>query len=318
MMKHTATHGSRRLAWRAEVAAYDAFAWVMRRLPVDAVSDFGATVLGALGPLTAVDRTVERNLRIAFPDASAGEIARLKRAQWRETGRFLAEFPIVDRIARDPARIEVVHGERLLALARGGPPAVLISGHFSNFEIMAAAIVQAGVRCRVTYRAANNPYVDDRIRESRARYGVELFASKGREGAREMMRAFTRGESVALLNDQKANGGVAAPFFGVTVHTAPGPAAFALKFGLPLLPMSVQRLRKARFRVIVHEPIVLEDTGRRDRDVAAGVRRINAFMEARVRERPWEWFWVHKRWPKQLYADDPPPLGEVARSAGGG
>jgi KDO2-lipid IV(A) lauroyltransferase len=155
----------------------------------------------------------------------------------------------------------------------------------------------------VTYRAANNPYVDQRIRESRARYGVKLFAPKGTEGARELMRAFARGESVALLNDQKFNGGVAAPFFGVTAHTAPGPSTFALKFGVPIVPMSVQRIGKARFRVIVHEPMVLADTGDRDADIAAGVRRINAFMEERVRERPHEWFWVHKRWPKEMYRD---------------
>ena len=294
------------LFWRLEAFAFDLFAGVMRLLPVDAASDFGAWLLGVVGPRTPANRTAVRNLRIAFPDAPAAEINRLRKAQWEEVGRFFAEFPIVDRIVRDPSRLEVVNRERLLALAEG--PAVLISGHFSNFEIMAAAIVQAGVRCQVTYRAANNPYFDRRIRENRARYGVRLFAPKGTEGAREMMRAFGRGESVALLNDQKFNGGVAAPFFGVTAHTAPGPSSLALKFGVPLLPMSVQRVSKARFRVVVHEPIVLADTGDRHADIATGVRRINAFMEDRVRERPTEWFWLHKRWPREVYK------GEASRS----
>ena len=296
-----ATSRAQDLLWRLEALAFDLFTGVMRRLPVDVVSDFGAWLLGGVGPLTSANRTAKRNLRIAFPDAPDAEIARLLKAQWREAGRFFAEFPIVDRIAADPSRLEVVGRERLLAVARGEGPVVLISGHFSNFEVMAAAIVQAGVRCQVTYRAANNPYFDQRLRQSRARYGVRLFAPKGTEGAREMMRAFGRGESVALLNDQKFNGGVAAPFFGVTAHTAPGPSTFALKFGVPLLPMSVQRVEKARFRVIVHEPIVLAATGDRNADIEAGVRRINAFMEERVRERPTEWFWVHKRWPKEMY-----------------
>ena len=292
---------AQQLLWRLEALAFDLFAGGMRLLPVDWVSDFGAWLIGGVGPRTRANRTVERNLRIAFPEASDAEIAALRDAQWREAGRFFAEFPIVDRIVRDPSRLEVVNRERLLAVAAGQGPVVLISGHFSNFEIMAAAIVQAGVKAQVTYRAANNPHFDLRIRQSRARYGVGLFAPKGAEGAREMMRAFARGESVALLNDQKFNGGIAAPFFGVTAHTAPGPATFALKFGIPLLPMSVQRVRKARFRVIVHEPIVLENTGDKAADIEAGVRRINAFMEERVRERPSEWFWVHKRWPKEMY-----------------
>ena len=65
--------------------------------------------------------------------------------------------------------------------------------------------------------------------------------------------------------------------------------------------MSVQRLPSARFRVTVHDPILLEDTGERERDVEAGVRKINAFVEDRIRERPAEWFWVHKRWPSAAY-----------------
>jgi KDO2-lipid IV(A) lauroyltransferase len=294
------------LLWRAEALAFDLAAGVFRLLPLDFASDLGAGLFGLVGPATSADRTVERNMRIAFPEKSDAEIAALKKAQWRELGRFFVEFPMTDRIVADPSRIEVVGRERLLALAKADKPAVLISGHFSNFEIMAAAIVGAGVPVKVTYRAANNPYFDDRIRQSRARYGVELLA-KGADGTREMMRAFQRGVSVALLADQKFNEGVAAPLFGVTAHSAPGPAVFALKFGLPLQPLSVQRVRKARFRVVVHEPIVLEKTGDRDADVEVAVRRINAFIEERIRDRPAEWFWVHKRWPKEMYRKGEPP-----------
>ena len=103
------------------------------------------------------------------------------------------------------------------------------------------------------------------------------------------------------MNDQKFNGGVAAPLFGVMAHTAPGPSSFALRFGIPIQPMSVERIHKAHYRVIVHEPFWLEDTGDREADIETGVRRINAFIEDRVRARPAEWFWVHKRWPSEIY-----------------
>jgi len=68
--------------------------------------------------------------------------------------------------------------------------------------------------------------------------------------------------------------------------------------------MSVQRKDKARFRVVVHEPIRLDSTGDRTADIEAGVRRINAFMEVCVRARPTEWFWVHKRWPNEMYRQE--------------
>jgi KDO2-lipid IV(A) lauroyltransferase len=289
------------LAWRLEALAYDAATALARLFPIDAVSDFGAWLFGRLGPLTSAHRVAEINLRIAFPEASDAEIADLLGQQWRHLGRWAAEFPILDRIVGDPDRVEIVGAERLQAIAAGAGPVIFISGHFSSFEIMPAVIIRSGIRCQITYRATNNPHVDDRIKKSRFRYGVRLFAPKGTDGARELLRALGRGESVALMNDQKFNGGVEAPLFGVPAHTAPGPSSFALRFGAPLQPMSVQRKDKARFRVVVHEPIWLEDTGDKAGDIEAGVRRVNAFIEERVRERPAEWFWVHKRWPNEIY-----------------
>lgn len=287
--------------WRLEAWAFDAVTFLARCFPIDAVSDFGAALAGVLGPLTSTHRVAETNIRIAFPDLDPAAVDRLLTAQWRALGRWAAEFPILDKIIADPARVEVVNGERLREIAANKESVVFISGHFSSMEIMPAVIIHAGVTCQITYRATNNPHVDARIRRSRFRYGVRLFAPKGGDGARELIRALGRGECVALMNDQKFNGGVLAPLFGVDCHTAPGPSSFALRFGIPLVPMSVQRVHKARFRVIVHEDIRLEDTGDRNADIAAGVRRVNAFMEDRIRDRPDEWFWVHKRWPNAVY-----------------
>ena len=289
------------LIWRVEALAYDAAEALARAFPIDTVSDFGAWLASAIGPLTSLRRTVETNLRIAFPEAPEAEIERLMTEQWGQIGRWAVEFPILDRIVADAFRVEVVGAERLAAIRDRGEPVVFISGHFSSFEVMSAVILQAGITCWITGRATNNPYVNARILESRRRYGVKRFAPKGAKGTRDLMHALSRGESVALMADQKFNGGVAAPLFGVTAHTAPGPPTFALRYGAPLQPMSVQRLGKARFRVIIHEPIHLQDTGVRKADIEAGVRRINAFIEDRVRARPTEWFWVHKRWPNEVY-----------------
>ena len=65
--------------------------------------------------------------------------------------------------------------------------------------------------------------------------------------------------------------------------------------------MSIQRLGGVRFRVIAHEPMLLAVSGDRTADIAAGVAQINAFIEARVRERPGDWWWLHKRWPREDY-----------------
>jgi Kdo2-lipid IVA lauroyltransferase/acyltransferase len=290
------------LAWRLEALAFDAFTGLARLLPIDTVSDLGAWLFRRLGPLTGARRVAETNIRLAFADADEATVARLMDEQWGHLGRWAFEFPILDKIIADPDRVEVVGADRLAEIRDCGKPVVFVSGHFSSFELMPAVILQAGVPCQVTYRATNNPYVDARIRANRFRYGVRLFAPKGGDGARELLEGLGRGESVALMNDQKFNGGLAVPLFGVPAHTAPGPSRLALRFGAALQPMSVQRKDKARFRVVVHPPIRLARTGDRAADLEAGVRQVNAFIEERVRARPAEWFWVHKRWPNEVYA----------------
>lgn len=289
------------LVWRLEAFVFDAFIALMRALPVDAASDFGGWLLRTFGPMTGTHKTARKNLRLAFPKAASEEIERLLAAQWENTGRVFAEFPIMDRLTPDSGRVQIEGLDRLKAIADGGRPVVFISGHFANWEIMPAAIVWAGVNCEMTYRPANNPYVDQRFRESRFRYGVRLFAPKGGDGSRELLNGMKRGASVALMNDQKFNGGLPGVFFGHPVHTAPGPTRLALKFETVLQPMSVMRLKGARFKVIVHDPIVVENTGDKTGDIARGVDQVNAFVEARILEKPDDWFWVHKRWANEAY-----------------
>lgn len=289
------------LNWRLEAVAFAALFGLLRALGVERASGFGGKLLRTLGPLTGTHRTVTRNLRIAFPDMDAAERDRLAIDQWEQTGRTFAEMAVMDRLTPSSGRIDLVGFERLHAIRDSGRPVVFASGHLANFEIMASAILAAGVPCQVTYRAANNPYVEVQIRQSRARYGIKLFAPKG-DGTRELMAGMKRGESVALLVDQKYDQGPEVAFFGQPVNASPGAARLALKFGTVIQPLSVVRLPGVRFRVTAHEPITVPDTGDKAADVLAGVQAVNRFVEDRVREHPVDWFWVHKRWPAKVYA----------------
>ena len=288
------------LNWRLQAAAFSGLFAVLRALGVERASGFGGRLLRTLGPLTGTHKTVTRNLRIAFPEMDPAERERLAIDQWEQTGRTFAELAIMDRLTPESGRIDIVGLERLHAIRDAGRPVVLVSGHLANFEVMAAVIMAAGVPCQVTYRAANNPYVDALIRQSRERYGIKLFAPKG-DGTRELMAGMKRGQSIALLVDQKYNQGPEVEFFGQPVNASPGAARLALKFGTVMQPLSVTRLPGVRFRVTAHEPILVPDTGDKAADVLAGVQAVNRFVEDRVREHPVDWFWVHKRWPAKVY-----------------
>ncbi|MGQ3043153.1 MAG: lysophospholipid acyltransferase family protein [Brevundimonas aurantiaca] len=296
-----ATDWKQDVIWRLEAVGFQALFAFLRLLGVERASALGGWLLRTLGPLTGTQKTVMRNLRIAFPEMPPDRREALAREQWDRTGRTFAELAVMDQLTPAGGRVEVVGMERLHALRDSGRPAVLISGHLANFEVMAAVIMASGVPCQVTYRAANNPYVDAQIRKSRERYGIRLFAPKG-DGTRDLMAGMKRGDSIALLVDQKYNQGPEVEFFGQPVNASPGAARLALKFGTVMQPLSVVRLPGARFRVTAHEPITVRETEDKAAAVLAGIQAANRFVEERVREVPEDWFWVHKRWPDRVYA----------------
>ncbi|HEY1427515.1 MAG TPA: lysophospholipid acyltransferase family protein [Caulobacteraceae bacterium] len=287
--------------WRLEAIGFDLVGGAVRLLPVDAASGFGAWLFSRLGPLTGWHRTTLRNLKLAFPDWDEAERQRIAHAQWANVGRVLIEFFMMDKIMADPSRVELVGRDKLDALVATGRPIVFVSGHFANWEVMAAAKIIAGIEGVLAYRGANNPYIDAKMRESRRRYGVKLFAPKGLEGGREVMAALKAGLSVGVLSDQKYHEGLRVPFFGHLIPTQHAPVRWAMRFGAHLQPGWVERTKGARFRVYVGDEIPLPREGGGPADVEAGVAAINAFIESRIRARPWEYWWVHRRFPAELY-----------------
>lgn len=296
-----ATFGQR-IAWRLETIAWDLIYWgPMKMLGPDKASDFGGWLVKKIGPLLSQHKTTKRNLRLAFPDWNAQQIEDTALAAWENAGRTAGELPHLPSI--DPytsGRVEIIGLDVLDQINTSGKGAVFISGHFANWEIMPAAIVKRIPHAVMTYRALNNPHIDKRIADLRHDYGTAVNAPKG-IGTRELMRALAKGAPVALMNDQKFNEGIPVSFFGHDAMTAPGPTRLALKYGVPIVPVSTVRTGPARFRIEFHTPFVPEDTGHPEADIERAVQRITRFIEAQVRAEPGQWFWQHRRWPKEAW-----------------
>ncbi|MFW5660683.1 MAG: lysophospholipid acyltransferase family protein [Oceanicaulis sp.] len=297
---------SRRLSFAAETAAWNGYQGLFRSMGLERASDFGAALMRRAGPLATVQTVARINMQIAFPGAHKRELDQLLDAMWDNFGRLLGEFPNMHRFDFSDAgdQIEVEGGEILEALDRAGQPAVLVGGHFANWELLAAVIVRRMKDCRITYRHANNPAIDKAIIEQRRAYGVNILAPKGGSGAKELMAALKSGASVGLMNDQKMNDGIAAPFFGREAMTASGPARMALRYDCPIVPMNVVRKDRTRFKVTVYEPLQKPD-GRDAAAILELVTRINAMIEGWIHAAPEQWFWVHRRFEKSLYRSAP-------------
>ena len=287
-----------KLVWRLEALAYDIVSLILKPFPFRAISAFGGRVLRLIGPLTSKHHIAKTGLKIAFKNKSDLDIKKILSEQWDNTGRTLAEFPLTHRVKAFEGSQVTIEG---LDIFKAHMPAIIVTGHFANWEIMATVLTQSGFPVRITYRKINNPYIDARVRRQRERYGTKFLVQKStHKGGRELLEALKNEESVALLNDQKFNTGLSVPFFGENAMTAQGATRLSLKTGRPLLPMAVTR-HKSNFTVIFYEPIELAKTGDRESDVLNGVKQINRFIEDRIREKPAQWFWVHRRWPKTLY-----------------
>jgi Kdo2-lipid IVA lauroyltransferase/acyltransferase len=293
-----------RMMWRIESLAWDVIYWApMKALGPDRASNFLGWFFKTLAPLLSQDKTVKRNLALAFPEKSEAERDAIAGESWESVGRTAGELPHLPKIHPYRGdRVEVIGVEHLDAIEASDKGAIIAAGHFANWEVMAAVICQRPVDCLITYRALNNPHIDRKLNKVRHDYGIEVLAPKGL-GTRELMRALSQGRCAALMNDQKFNQGLGIPFFGHVAMTAPGPSRLALKYGVPIVPISTRRTGPARFAVTVHPPFMPEQTGDPDADLEACVTRITAFIEAEVRENPGQWFWQHRRWPKQAWRE---------------
>lgn len=292
-----------RLQWRLESIAWDLiYWWPVKALGPERGSGFTGWLFRKIGPLMSQHKTMLCNLRLAFPDRTEEDRKRIASAAWENVGRTAGELPHLSVI--DPGndkRVEVVGVEHLEAIAASGRGAVIVAGHFANWEVIAAVVCRR-LDCLITYRALNNPYIDRKLSKARHDYGVRALAPKG-IGTRELMRALSANRLVALMNDQKFNQGIPVPFFGYDAMTAPGPSRLALKYNVPVVPISVRRTGPVKFQVEIHQPFTPQQTGNTDADVQTCVKKITEFIETEVKQNPEQWFWQHRRWPKDVWKE---------------
>jgi Kdo2-lipid IVA lauroyltransferase/acyltransferase len=278
----------------AEASVVVAVMAIFACLPLDTASAVGGWIGRTVGPRLGLSRRAMRNLRRAMPEKSETEHRRVVRAMWDNLGRTMAEYPHLAWICSAASRrVEIVNGDRLAALTTDGAPGIVFGAHFGNWEIAPVTLHRlVGVSLLSVYRAANNPWIDallQRLRQS------PRAVPKGSAGGRAVVRHLHQGGHLAMFVDQKMNDGIAVPFFGRQAMTAPALARLGLRFDCPLVPVRVERVAGARFRVIVLPALETVDAG--EDAVLATMSRVNAMLEGWIRARPEQWLWLHKRWP---------------------
>jgi KDO2-lipid IV(A) lauroyltransferase len=302
------------LAHRLELWAFRALVSGLRALPFRRAVALGARV-GALGyrPLGIRRRIVERHIAAAFPGLDRKGVRRLARASYEHIGRMGAEAVVLATRGREGvlAQFEGVDGfehlERAIAAGRG---LVIVTGHLGNWELCAGYMAARGVPLDVVVREMSNPLFDAYLNDTRLRLGMRVVYD--REAVRQSMRAFQAGRAVGFVSDQGVKGlaSTFVPFFGRPAKTPRGAAVFALRWSLPVVFVTALRQPGGKFRFIA-EPVPVEDTGDRERDVDRVVMRFTETLERYARLAPEQYFWHHRRWRRQP-PDTPPELRDPA------
>ena len=235
--RHTASH-------RVEYALARTLENAVATLPegaADAVGRRVGRIVHGMGIRRAV---VEANLRLAYPAADDAWIRATVRAAYEHLGREAAAILRLSKLDREAVieRTDVTADwPKLEAALEQGRGVILVTGHYGNWEIAAAAVAARGVPIAAIVRRQGNRLVDARLDGLRRGLGVETIYQS--EAPSRVPRVLRKGGVVGIVGDQDARrSGVFVPFFGRPASTHRGPALFALKLRAPVFACVARRL----------------------------------------------------------------------------
>jgi KDO2-lipid IV(A) lauroyltransferase len=287
--------------YQLDRAFFATLLWLIRLLPVDRASRFGAAIGRNLGPRFRKSRALAANLRIVLPDASESEIMRIARESWGNAGAVFAEYAHVGTIARPGSgRIECVVLGDIETLRDPSRPAIFVGAHQANWEMMAAAISGRGIRLAALFSPPTNPLLDGMLRYWRAGLGCDMLPRD--ESMRPMIKALGQGTSLGIVADRRVDSGKPVPLFGHEMATSLIPARLALRFGHDLVPVRTERLKDAHFRVTFHPPIAAPSSPADEIERAVLMtRELHRHFEQWIIEKPGQWFCSKRLWPRAVY-----------------
>tara|TARA_B110000503_G_scaffold46396_1_gene75703 strand:+ start:7774 stop:8760 length:987 start_codon:yes stop_codon:yes gene_type:complete len=288
----------RALLWRLDVVVVSLITRLARLLPIDMASRFGDSVGSWIGPKLKKKTAIFRaNMVIAFPELNDAEIDELVVRAWGRSGRVLAEYPHLATILKEDDRLILDIRQPLEACGNPSRPCVIVTAHQSNWEVVCSAMAKLGIRNVSLYSPPSNPLLDRMLLESRQALNSELLPRDN--SARLLMRALKKGQSVAMVMDRRVDEGKFIRFFGHDKLSTIMPAKLALKLNCDLVPVQVERLQDAHYRVTFHPPIVLEDTGVDETTQAIDmIQQVHHQFENWIRQQPEDWFCSKRLWPK--------------------
>ena len=211
-------------------------------------------------------------------------------------GRIFSEYPFLKNFRNGNLEnfIQINGKNYLEIIKKERKNVVFVSGHFNNFELMAMQIEKMGIKLSAIYRPLNNIYLNKIMEKIRTKYICKNQIKKGRAGTRQIIKDLKKGNSVALMIDQRVREGSKVNFFGNLASTTTIPAQLIKKYKCELVPIYIERKDKYYFKMHISKPIKV-NSNKTTEDITLF---LNTVLEKMILKNIDQWIWTHNRWKK--------------------
>jgi len=246
------------------------------------------------GPLFRSKEIIVSNIQRAIPGANLQKINDIKKNMWNNYGRTLSEYMFLKNFRNNNLKpnINIKGMEFLEQIKLEKNPVIFVSGHFSNFELMAMQIEKSGINLAAIYRPLNNIFLNVLMERIRKKYICKKQIKKGTSGVRELLKLYKKGYSIALMLDQRVSEGIKSKFFNQDAFTTTIPAQFVKKFNCKIVPIYIERFNDINFDIKIEKPLKFS----KDTSTEKITRDLNIWLEKMILKNPYKWIWSHNRW----------------------
>lgn len=246
------------------------------------------------------ERAIE-NLSQAFKsEKTAPEIYYIAKKVFFNIGKSAAEFISFPKINKHNIDrfVKAAGLEKLDRALQDKKGVIMLSCHLGNWELSAAYFGLKGYCLSAIARPLRYEKFDKLVNSYRISKGVRIIHRDN--SFKKILLLLKANEIVGILPDQDIDAidGVFVKFFGRDAYTPKGPVVLAMVSGAPILPVFCIRKNGAH-NLIVEDPIKLQISGDREKDIIVNTQKWTDIIEKYIREYPEQWVWMHRRWKTQ-------------------
>ena len=257
-------------------------------------SALGGKLFEKIGPLFRSKELIHSNLKKAFPGINLDNLNKITKLMWNNYGRVFAEYMFIKKFREDITNKNIIiEGQEILEdIKTNNKSVVFISGHLSNFELMAMHIEKSGIKLAAIYRPLNNIFLNKIMERIRKKYICKYQIKKGLGGMKKLIRLKKLNYSTALMIDQRVSQGIKSEFFNQNALTTTVPAQLIKKFKIPIVPLSIERINNINFKIAIKKPIIVDN----EETTKSITDKLNLVLEKMIIYKPEQWIWSHNRW----------------------